>query len=273
MLTLKLLIFCVCNDCLTVGAFRALEERYGTDFRKNLLITGDSAGSLFCLALALDISVDTIAVEYQILLENARNVGAIGKGDCTVDLFLERMIAKQPSEKAALAKLNGRLHIGYTSFPYRHVWCTYWETIDELKADFYKSAHVPLYSGGRWLHDPFLPFIVDGSCSAHGECFAHGDETLCIGVNEPFDINIPASWPEKIYPPSLEEYEVLHDRGYNKVKEWDGKLVPKIGRKHPNYKVFPVFWFLRIVEQLFCYIAAFSFFILFFFFVTKRKSA
>ena len=109
--------------------------------------------------------MDTIAVEYQILLENAREVGAVGKGDCTVDLFLERMISKQPSEKAALAKLNGRLHIGYTTFPYRHVWCTYWETVEELKADFYKSAHVPLYSGGRWLHDPFLPFIVILFCS------------------------------------------------------------------------------------------------------------
>ena len=91
-------------------------------------------------------------------------------------------------------------------------------------------------------------------------------------MNEPFDINIPASWPEKIYPPSLEEYEVLHDRGYEKVKEWDGKLVPKIGRKYPNYKVFPIFWFLRIIEQLLCYIAAISFFFLFFFFLTKRKS-
>jgi hypothetical protein len=113
---------------------------------------------------------------------------------------------------------------------------------------------------------------VDGSCSAHGECFAHGDETLCIGVNEPFDINIKASWPEKIYPPSLEEYQVLHDRGYAKVKEWDGKLIPKIGKKHPNYKVFPIFWFLRVVEQICCYIAAISFFFLFFFFLTKRKS-
>jgi hypothetical protein len=222
--------------------------------------------------LALDISVDTIAIEYKILLDNARNVGAVGKGDCTVDLFLDRMIAKQPSEKAALAKLNGRLHIGYTAFPYQHVWCTYWETVEDLKADFLKSAHVPLYSGGKWLHDPWLPFIIDGSCSAHGECFAHGDDTLCIGVNEPFDINIKASWPEKIYPPSPEEYDVLHDRGYAKVMEWDGVLIPKIGLKKPNYKVFPVFWIMRIVEQLLCYIAAFSFFIIFLFFMLKRKS-
>jgi hypothetical protein len=134
---------------IVVGALRALEERYGTGFRKDLIITGDSAGSLFSLALALELSMDAIAVEYQILLENAREFGAVGKGDCSVDLFLDRMISKQPNEKAVLAKVNGRLHIGYTSFPCRHVWCTYWETVEELKADLLKSAHVPLYSGGK----------------------------------------------------------------------------------------------------------------------------
>ena len=133
-----------------VGAIRALEERYGCGFSKNVLITGDSAGSLVSLALALEMSVDCLAKEYKVLLDKAREVGVIGKGDIAVSYFLDRMIARQPSEKAALAKINGRLRIGYTTFPFRHVWCTYWETIEELKSDFLKSVHVPLYSGGSW---------------------------------------------------------------------------------------------------------------------------
>lgn len=229
-----------------VGVYQGLVDRFGPNFKDNMLVCGDSAGSIIAAAVALDITPEHLGQIHYTFAEVARQRGLwFGKAKYIVDGIIMTTLLEDDCYK----KLNGMLAVGHTEFPFKHVFHSEWSSDEELFHCLRGSLHIPTYASfDNIRYKGKSP--VDGAFSLKGADFPHGDSTLFIGFDPSADITRPMNFSQLVYPASKSEFFALVQSGYDAVFEWDGNMKNKIGHRKQNYKALLLFWPLRMVCKL-----------------------
>lgn len=162
---------------------RALEKRWGPNYHSELQsVHGDSAGVFFALGIALSKSADFMDNLYRNLSERAHTEG-IWHNTLVVDDALDLLLDNPDAFKT----VNGRLTVGVTQFPLRHVRYSYWTSNEDLRKCLHGSMYLPLYCNAI---EPVRGYrVVDGGFSFAGIYLSHGNDTLFIGIDPNAEIS------------------------------------------------------------------------------------
>lgn len=223
-------------------------ERWGLDFPKryNCLITGDSAGTIFAVCVALGRTPDQLDDLYRHMSNTSHENGVIGKcaqfmEDCLRELFIEY--------PEAYKVLQGKCMFGTTSFPFTHRWHTEWESNEHLIESMRNSFHVPIYCNSI----PRLygaEYTVDGAYSFKGSDLPHANSTLYVGIDPHAEVTRLFTNSQMFYPAIGDAYDEIVRTGYDAMLQWNGKFNVKVGSRRPNYEALHVLWFLKVIEVL-----------------------
>eukprot|EP01041_Mallomonas_annulata_P011940 gene11940-25020_t len=211
-----------CGWCCAfyVGVYQAMVERWGCDFQKDIIITGDSSGAAFSLGIALGISPEVMESLFKDLGVNAeKEGGVVGKMGGITNINLEFML----SDANAYLQLENRFAVGVTRFPFHHTWYKSWTSNQQLLDCLHGSMHIPVYYEYRRPVDGQV--VIDGAFSMSGEHFIDGNDTLYIGIHPYADIGpsrVPMTWQLLPLPDAV--FEQLRLQGYQAMKHWDGSL-------------------------------------------------
>lgn len=235
---------CCWGAAFYVGAYRAMYERWGADFRHKTLITGDSAGSIFAVGVALGRTPDEMDEMYQTMSEISLTHGVIGKCATFMENYLRELLLDHPN---AYLELQGRCRFGTTVFPFTHQWHEKWESNEQLLAEMRCSFHVPVYcsrvpplrQGG---------YVVDGAYGIAGHDLPHGDQTLFIGIDPHAEVTRLFTFMQMFYPALGKPYDDIAQSGYDAMMAWDGEYLVKVGSRTANYSALYVLWALKFVE-------------------------
>mmetsp|Transcript_33349 Transcript_33349/g.33969 ORF Transcript_33349/g.33969 Transcript_33349/m.33969 type:complete len:400 (+) Transcript_33349:126-1325(+) len=228
-----------------VGVFKAMEERWGKGFHKKTLITGDSSGALMAVGISLGFSADEMGKIYESLAKNASARGVFGKMGTLAESCLEFLLGTDP---AAYKNLSGMYAVGTTKFPFNHQWHWNWESNRDLAECIIGSLHIPLYCE-RPSHVQGS-IVVDGAYSMSGADLIHGDNTLYVGIDPHAEVGRSLRNDQMLFPLYDEEYRQVVDSGYLAMKNWDGRMNLKVGRRVPNYPVLLMMWPCRVLQLL-----------------------
>lgn len=223
----------------------AMVEKWGPGFHKKVLWSGGSAGTVFAVGLALGKDVEEMNHLYKTVADRSNRHGAI----YYASIFMEEATRELLSDPLAYKLLEGRCCIGTTAFFDKHRWHVSWTDNDDLVECVKSSCHIPFYCQNNFGHKGTL--VVDGAYGFAGENLPHGDHTLFVGIDPHAEITRTFANDEMMYPPVGEAYEEMVRSGYLAFKQWDGRMLRKVGRRRPNYPALYVLWFLKVFEFLY----------------------
>lgn len=125
-----------------VGVHKAMVELWGSEFYKDCLITGGSAGTIIAVLIALGLSHKELDEVYRTLAGRAVIGGTIGRGTEYVEAVMRQVfrVYRDPH-----LKIQGRCLLGTTSFPCTHKWHDRWNDEDDLIETIKGSFHIPFY--------------------------------------------------------------------------------------------------------------------------------
>lgn len=207
-----------------IGAQSVFEEMWGSDFGTRTVIQGDSAGSLIATAWALGMSASFVQSVYANLAQcgpkEMMKLRLSDYHDAAIDMILDH-------HSDAHLKLRGRLQIGVTLFPRKHVWISEWRDVAHLRQTLHSSMHIPIYCREVPRLDGHA--VVDGGISMGGRHLAHGDQTLVVSAapwttlpgEHFFDLSV-FLWPSQCLFPPFDEKGVsdLFELGVKVAREW-----------------------------------------------------
>ena len=235
---------CAFGSAFYVGIVCGMVERWGPDFYKSCLISGGSAGTLFAVAVALGKTPEEMDSVYRTVAEKTLRYHPI----YFASVFLEEGLRKLVSDPLAYKRLEGRCCFGTTEFFSKHRWHVSWESNEDLIQSAVASFNIPIYC------KPAMPVkgthVVDGAYGFAGINLPHGDDTLYVGIDPLADITRTLTNHQMFFPLQGEEYHDMVRSGYLAFKQWDGKLIKKVGRREPNYQALYVLWALKMLELL-----------------------
>lgn len=255
---------CSWGAAFQIGVFKALVEIWGLDFHKKTLITGlfvycaliliktnsgDSAGSLIALGIAVGKSPEDFDTIYRGLVATSKTIGVIGKMSCHIADAAYQLLVDPDAYK----NIEGKLGVAVTHFPCSYIQHWTWSSNAEIMQCVLASCHMPIYCEGLASFKGRL--AVDGAYSVSGHDLVHGNDTLFVGFDPHADITAEITQAQMIYPPSTdEEYMKLYHSGYNSMINWNGVMKEKVGKRHPNYIMVWVMWPLRFLQTLWQYV-------------------
>lgn len=240
-----------------IGVQRVLEKIWGPDFGTKVLMQGDSSGSAIALMWALGMSSD----EIEQVIRNLAGLGIAGtlalQASDFHDRALDEIFQKHPD---AYLKVSGRLQMGVTEFPRKHVWVSQWSSNDELRATLHASMHLPIYC--REASHINGKTTIDGNISVGARHLAHGDDTLVIsaaawtGFEHFADMRITGLLPHQyVFPPSCDSFHNFVELGEQFARDWvlSGCATATQKRRGFAFKYggaasVPLVWALRAAE-------------------------
>jgi hypothetical protein len=234
---------CCWGASFYVGVYRAMWERWGPDFRHKCLITGDSAGSVFAVGIALGRTPDQMCELYRTMSEKASKNGFLGTVGGFMDEHLRAMLNQYPN---AYRELEGKLKFGVTVFPFKHVWHDRWDSNEHLLDECRCSYHMPIYCGRppSSIHG----YVVDGAYGMAGHDMPHGCETLFIGIDPHAEVTREFTNSQMFYPALGDDYNEIVKSGYDAFMNWKGHRLRKVGSRTANYDALYVLWVLKVLE-------------------------
>jgi len=227
-----------------------MQEIWGTDFASKTLITGDSAGIVLVIGIALQYSPDFLGQLYY-NTGNANPWGLFDKDPMRAldEHTLQRLIK---GNEDTYKKLNQKIKIGGSTFPATHYWKDSWSSDKELLQTMRNSLYVPFISHRRY-HTPYEGReVVDGAFCLTGKDLVDGDLTLYIGTNKGADIYTELTWKQKTFPNRKHDYIELEERGYKSFMTWvagGGVVKKKVGVKQANLMIQCLLWSLKGLES------------------------
>lgn len=236
---------CCWGAAFYVGVYKAMVEKWGDDFRHKTLITGDSAGSIFALGIALGRTPEQMDTLYRNMSAKSHSDGVIGKCSIWIEEYLLELFRTLPEDTHK--KLEGKLRFGTTLFPFEHQWHESWDSNEHLLSELRLSYHVPIYcSRSKTIQNGV--HVVDGAYGFAGHDLPHHDETLFVGIDPHAEITRHFTLLEMFWPAVGEKYDAIVDSGYQEMMKWDGKHKVKLGSRVANRPALYVLWFLKIFE-------------------------
>jgi hypothetical protein len=237
---------CAFGVSFYVGVFRAMVDRWGYDEISKAKMGGNSSGAAMALAIALGTSVEECNQLIIVLLTSARNDGIFGKITTHQTCMLDRLLVVGDEYE----KLNGKLFVGVTVFYCKHVLISEWSSNQELIDTLHAGWHIPFYC--QYVKKLKMGIAMDGGFSS---TYSHITEnTLIVNAttSQGGDINCEPKLTmfECIFPVCCERSEIISNRGYSAMWQWDGvfknvkdkRIVPKV--------VLCSFWVGRWFEEV-----------------------
>jgi len=229
-----------------IGVHQAMVEIWGPNFMDDVTISGDSAGVLWAVGIALKMTPLELENIYRSQSERAHKFGIwFGKSLN----YLSDSIKILLSDPTAYKQLEGKFSTATTEFPFRHRRHWAWDSNDDLSNCMLGSLHVPMYSSCSKIRFKGKS-VVDGAYSMAGTDLPHGDETLFVGIDPHAEITRELTLFQMIYPAAGRDFDDLVTSGYNAMKNWDGDMKRKVGLRHPNYSALMLFWPLKVISKL-----------------------
>jgi hypothetical protein len=224
-----------------VGVLRAMETRFGSNYYQQLeSVHGDSAGVIFALGVAIGTSADKLDSLYRTVSERCHSEG-IWNNKCVIDSAIDELL----HDPETYLKVKGKLSVGVTEFPLKHVRYSEWKSNDDLRHCLHGSMYLPLYCEAVPLING--KHVIDGGFSFAGRFLSHGNETLFIGIDPNAEVSGDMSLVEMAFPMVDHKYDAAVEMGYQSMMCWDGRMKDKIANRHENWVGY-VFWFLKIVS-------------------------
>lgn len=162
-----------------VGVYRGLVDIWGPDFatKSSVNISGDSAGVLWAIAVALQFRPDEVDAIFR---KQSYRAVAEGQWLGRNTIYLRDVVTELLSRDInAYQKLEGRFSTATTGFPFEHTRHRKWTSNSDLINCVLGSLHIPFYCSRikpiRGVN------VIDGAYSFCGHHLVHGDETLFIG--------------------------------------------------------------------------------------------
>jgi hypothetical protein len=163
-----------------VGVYQGLVEIWGPDFatRSSVNISGDSAGVLWAIAVALQFRPDEVDAIFR---KQSYRAVAEGQWLGRNTIYLRDVVTELLSRDIkAYQKLEGRFSTATTGFPFEHTRHGKWTSNSDLINCVLGSLHIPFYCSRI---KPLKGVnVIDGAYSFCGHHLVHGDETLFIGL-------------------------------------------------------------------------------------------
>eukprot|EP00442_Polarella_glacialis_P021776 CAMPEP_0115132398 /NCGR_PEP_ID=MMETSP0227-20121206/53716_1 /TAXON_ID=89957 /ORGANISM="Polarella glacialis, Strain CCMP 1383" /LENGTH=253 /DNA_ID=CAMNT_0002538157 /DNA_START=48 /DNA_END=806 /DNA_ORIENTATION=+ len=159
------------------GAQEVFEETWGLDFASKMVVQGDSAGALVALIWAVGLPSAFFQSVYSELASAPAEMLKLRLSDYH-DAAMDRIFEAFPD---AHLRVRGRLQVGVTVFPRRHVWVSEFNDLAHLRNVLHCSMHIPIYC----REVPFLDGVpvVDGAISMGGRHLADGERTVVISAS------------------------------------------------------------------------------------------
>lgn len=226
-----------------VGVYQAMVERWGMEQVSNMIMTGDSAGSIFAVLIAVGRTPEQMDVLYREMVELCVTHGVVGKCSKFMDQCAREVLLDYPD---AHFHVENRCHFGTTEFPFTHRWHSTWENNEDMLKHMKCSYHIPFYCARigslKGVH------VVDGAYSVAGHDLVHGNETLFIGIDPHADVTMELTNNQMLYPATGDNYDSLVKSGYETMMSWDGSYSEKVGKRQPNYNALYVLWVLKYLD-------------------------
>lgn len=229
---------------IDLGMYRAMTEMWGRKFCENMIICGDSAGSILAVSMALGNSPEYCEHHVLSFATLAHHYGTMNQLNVFIELKLREMI----SDPYAYKRIEGKCYIGATAFFSKHIWRCQWNDNEDLIQWILYSCRIPLYFRRyRVLQDAY----IDGALSIRGSDLPCGDDTLAIILNDP-RADVVQSLPfHNTYFPAIDEgYTRTIKQGYDAMFAWDGTLKRKEDVLFPSYFALFIGWFLFALEKM-----------------------
>jgi hypothetical protein len=168
-----------------VGVYQGLVEIWGLDFatRSSVNISGDSAGVLWAIAVALQFRPDEVDAIFR---KQSYRAVAEGQWLGRNTIYLRDVVTELLSRDIkAYQKLEGRFSTATTGFPFEHTRHGKWTSNSDLINCVLGSLHIPFYCSRI---KPLKGVnVIDGAYSFCGHHLVHGNETLFIGSRIQFN--------------------------------------------------------------------------------------
>ena len=229
-----------------IGVVKAMKEIWSDDFHKDIIVCGDSIGSIVALQICLGFTVEEIDAVFREIGKNMIDNDLFTVGhNYYLDAYVEKLLQQRPN---VYKEIEGKFMCGRTKHFAQYEVSKEWVNNADLAKTLKASYNIPLYctrcepvEGEQY---------VDGAFGMDADLLPHGDGTLFVGLNKSTaDINANISNFDCLIPDIGEKYDRLFKLGYDAMYDWDGKLKDKIGVHIPNYAALVFCWFGKTVQQ------------------------
>ena len=242
-----------------IGVYRALQQKYGLDSLSKCKFAGNSAGALIALCAAAGLDWTIMEKVYLKCLHDAVDNGVFQKMSIYHNDALDAVLN---DDEEIYKKLNKKLFVGITCFVNEYELISEWRNNHELRACVHASMHIPYYCShiervsvhGSWRR------AIDGGFGS--EVYRFNASSLVVAaLSDKGDItpNPKLKRFKDCYSPNLEKYHKMHENGYQRMMEWDGRykwdeyrecIRNKHRLKAKEKSIFFMLWFLRILQEV-----------------------
>eukprot|EP01084_Bolivina_argentea_P121051 214584_1 len=206
-----------------IGAYKALQEKYGLETLSKCKYSGNSAGALIALLGAVGLDWKVAEKVYLTCLNQAVEHGVFQKMSIYHDIAMDEVLKKSDE---MYKELNNKLFVGVTHFIDSYELISKWNNNKELRDCLHASMHIPYYCThiNKIGTKKGNKICIDGSFST---MFHRFDKTTLVmtAMSHKGDIS---SDPEltffkDCYSPDLENYYKMRDNGYHAMNKWNGR--------------------------------------------------
>eukprot|EP00929_Paragymnodinium_shiwhaense_P074014 TRINITY_DN37844_c0_g1_i1.p1 TRINITY_DN37844_c0_g1~~TRINITY_DN37844_c0_g1_i1.p1 ORF type:complete len:207 (+),score=24.82 TRINITY_DN37844_c0_g1_i1:108-728(+) len=149
-----------------IGVQQVFERMWGSDFGTRVVMQGDSAGALSALCWSLGLPASFTQDMYADLAAGGPTEMMKLRLSDYHDGAIDKLLERHPD---AHLKVRGRLHIGVTVFPRKHVWVTDFRDQAHLREVLHCSMHIPIYC--REVPKLEGQPVIDGGIALGGQHF------------------------------------------------------------------------------------------------------
>jgi len=241
------------------GVYKAIKKKYTKKQLANVKWGGVSAGAIVSLFGALELEPRKCSALFDKLAVLASTHGSFGNLSIYHDMFLNDLLPDNGNE---WKKLNNKIFIGITRFPFTQEIISTWRSNKELRDTLHASMHLPFYMSCKNK--------VNGIIAIDGDIIPNNvkldDNTIHVGMGncKNYDISpsIPISWRDCFAPPSKKEYSIIEKCGEEDADKWFSTtfhnkrviMPPKRSAltlffQKPNYIICLFLWVLRYIEE------------------------
>jgi len=223
-----------------IGIYQGLLEKYG--YINDVTIYGVSAGALLALCMVLEMTPKELEEIYLELGNQAEKNGVFLKMTKYHNLALDKILKNDDDYK----KVNGKLNIGISIFPNKHLIVNKWNSNQELRHDLHCTFNIPYYCNYKAIKNGKL--ALDGALTFDQKFYPK--DTLFIGING-YHINTDLTTKDCTYPIMNEKFNKIVNDGYNKIKKYQfEKHKPLDYLKGGFIFNINIWWVLRLSTRL-----------------------
>lgn len=241
------------------GVYNSIKNKYTKKQLANVKWGGVSAGAIISLFAALELEPQECFKLFDQLAVLASTHGSFGKLSIYHDIFLNKLL---PDNGGEWKKLNNKLFVGITKFPFTQEIISTWRSNKDLRDTLHASMHIPFYAS--------ITNKVNGNIAIDGDIIPNNvkldDNTIIVGMGncENYDISPSKtiSWLDCFAPPSKKAYSKIEMCGKQDADKWFNANPPKkrvvirpkrsivtLFFQKPNYIICLFLWVLRYIEH------------------------